>query len=443
MRPKGNSMKKKTTKHPYAMETQLIHGRAYTKKWDYNHHVVPPISSSSTFRLDSTQRGAKGFVEFAHADEDLSVFSRAPVYIYDRLGEPNKDILEENLATAENGEAAVTFSSGMAAIAAVFGILTGSGDEIIAHRMLYGSTYSLIKNWFPRYRIGIHWVDFLEPNCLKRKFTPRTKVVYFESPVNPSMEVIDIEKIVEVVRTENRKRSSRNRIAVVIDNTFATPFCQRPLDLGVDFVVHSLTKGICGFGTDVGGAVVTDRKHYDHLLQYRKDFGGVLAPKSAWPILVYGLPSLPIRMKRQQATALEVAKFLRTDRRVAGVHYPGLDTFPYYSLAKKQMHDYEGNFAPGSLLYFTLKGKDPQIRKAKAERMINHLAKEAYAITLAVSLGNVRTLVEHPSSMTHSTIPVEKQLQRGVDPGGIRLSIGLEDADDIITDLSAALSRFE
>ncbi len=436
-------MKKKVSEHPYTIETRLIHGEAYTKKWDYNHHVVPPISSSSTFRLDSTQRGAKGFVEFAHADRDLSVFSRAPIYIYDRLGEPNKDILEENLATAENGEAAVTFSSGMAAIAAVFGILTGSGDEIVAHWMLYGSTYSLVKNWFPRYRIGIHWVDFLDPDCLRRRLTPRTKVVYFESPVNPSMQVIDIEKIVEVVKAENRKRPPKNRMSLVIDNTFATPFCQRPLEMGVDFVVHSLTKGICGYGTDMGGAIITARKHYDHLLQYRKDFGGVLAPKSAWPILVYGLPSLPVRMKRQQATALEVAKFLRTDRRIESVHYPGLDTFPYYPIAKKQMHDYEGNFAPGSLLYFTLKGKDPGTRQHKAERLINFLAKNAYAITLAVSLGNVRTLVEHPSSMTHSTIPVEKQLQRGVDPGGIRLSVGLEDPDDIITDLSTGLGRLD
>ncbi len=434
-------MKKKQPENAYSMETRLIHGKAYTPKWDYNHHVVPPISSSSTFRLDSTQRGARGFVEFAHADEDLSVFSRAPIYIYDRLGEPNKDILEQNLASAENGEAAVTFASGMAAIAAVLGILTGSGDEIVAHRMLYGCTYSLMRNWLPRYRICVHWVDFLQPDAFRRRLTPRTKVVYFESPVNPSMEVIDIEKIVEIVHEENQRRRAKNRMYIVIDNTFATPFCQRPLEMGVDFVVHSLTKGICGFGTDMGGAVVTDRKHYDHLLQYRKDFGGVLAPKSAWPILVYGLPSLPIRMKRQQATALEVAKFLRTDHRVESVHYPGLESFPYYARAKKQMRDYDGNFAPGSLLYFTLKGKDPKTREHKAERLINHLARNAYSITLAVSLGNIRTLVEHPSSMTHSTIPVEKQLQRGVDPGGIRLSIGLEDPDDIITDLSDGLSR--
>jgi methionine-gamma-lyase len=432
-------MKKKSLKRKYAMETRLIQGQAYTKKWDYNHHVVPPISSSSAFRLDSTQRGAKGFVEFGHADEDLSVFSRAPIYIYDRLGEPNKDILEENLATAEKGETAVTFSSGMAAISGVLGILTGSGDEIVAHRMLYGCTYSLLKNWFPRYRIAVHWVDFLQPEGVRRRFTPRTKVVYFESPVNPSMEVIDIKRIVEIVRDENRDRSPRQKISVVIDNTFATPFCQRPIEFGVDFVVHSLTKGICGFGTDMGGAVITSRKHYDHLLQYRKDFGGVLAPKSAWPILVYGLPSLPTRMKRQQETALKVATFLASHRHVEAVHYPGLNSFPFYPLARKQMRDYEGNFAPGSLLYFTLQGRDPQTRRRKAERVINFLAAKAYSITLAVSLGNIRTLVEHPSSMTHSTIPLEKQLRRGVDPGGIRLSFGLEDARDIIGDLSAAL----
>lgn len=436
-------MRKKASENSYTVETRLVHGKAFTKKWDYSHHVVPPISSSSAFRLDSTQRGAKGFIEFAHNDKDLTVFSRAPIYVYDRLGEPNKDILEENLATAENGEAAVTFSTGMAAISAVFGILVGSGDEIVAHTMLYGCTYSLLKNWLPRYGIHVHWVNFMHPENFRKKLTPRTKVVYFESPVNPSLEVIDIERIVGVVCEENKKRSVHNKIYVAIDNTFATPFCQRPLELGVDFVIHSLTKGISGFGTDMGGAVITSRKYYDHLLQYRKDFGGVLSTKSAWPILVYGLPSMSLRMKRQQTTALEVAKFLRTDRHVGEVRYPGLDTFPFYSLAKKQMRDYEGNFAPGSLVYFILKGKNLETRKHKAERMMNWIAKNAYTITLAVSLGNIRTLIEHPSSMTHSAMPLEKQIQNGVDPGGIRLSIGLEDADDVLRDLSSGLAEID
>ncbi|MBM4162001.1 MAG: cystathionine gamma-lyase, partial [Ignavibacteria bacterium] len=157
---------KRSDHTPYAAETQLIWGKSFTPKWDYSHHVVPPLSSSSTFRLSSTKRGAKGFVEFAHHAGDFRVQSKAPIYIYDRLGEPNKDLLEENLAIAEQGECAVTFATGMAAVSAVCGVLLGSGSEVVAHRMLYGCTYSLFKNWLPRYRVKVTWVDFNDPKAL-------------------------------------------------------------------------------------------------------------------------------------------------------------------------------------------------------------------------------------------------------------------------------------
>lgn len=432
-------MKKK--KRTYSMETRLIYGKSVSKKWDYNHHVVPPISSSSTFRLDSAARGAQGFAEFAHHLKGVSIESRAPIYIYDRLGEPNKELLEENLAAAEKGDIAVTFSTGMASISAALGCLTGIGDEIIGHNILYGCTYSLLTNWYPRYQISTRFVDMLEPANVQRAVNERTRVVYFETPVNPTLELIDIRAIARIVREANKHRPVTRRIFLVVDNTFASPFCQRPLEHGADFVVASLTKGICGFGTDMGGVIVGPRWSYDQILLYRKDFGGALAAKSAWPIMVYGLPSLAVRVTQQMRSAAEVAAFLKDDPRVEFVSYPGLPGFAQARLARRQMRDYDGNFAPGVLLYFTLKGKTLKARHDRGVKFINRLADDAYTVTLAVSLGQVRTLIEHPSSMTHSAIPIEQQVEKGIDPGGIRLSIGLEKPADIIGDLKSALLR--
>lgn len=431
--------KKKTSSQTYSAETKLIWGKSFTPKWDYSHHVVPPLSSSSTFRMTSTKRGAQGFVEFAHHVDDFLVQSKAPIYIYDRLGEPNKDMLEESLATAEQGDCAVTFATGMGAVSALCGILLGSDSEVVAHKMLYGCTFSLFKNWLPRYRIKVSWVDFNDPKALEKAITPHTKLVYFETPVNPTMELIDINKVAEITKKHNTHRSRSNRLYTAVDNTFATPFCQRPIQLGVDFVVQSLTKGLCGFGTDMGGVVVGPSWSYDQLLMYRKDFGGVLSAKSAWPILVYGVPSLAVRMQRQIETAQVVAEYLERDKRIESVSYPGLDSFSQRTLARNQMKDFDGNFAPGTLLYFIPKGKSPTERHRQADRLVNYIAKNSYTMTLAVSLGNIRTLIEHPASMTHSSIPPDEQLKRGIDPGGVRLSIGLERAEDIIHDLREAL----
>ena len=431
----------KNPKRKYSMQTTLIYGKSISKKWDYDHHVVPPISSSSTFRLDSAGRGAQGFAEFAHHHEGLSIESRAPIYIYDRLGEPNKELLEENLAASESGDVAVTFSTGMAAISAALGCLTGIGDEVIAHTILYGCTYSLLTNWYPRYRISTRFVDLVDPKNLLSAINEKTRVVYFETPVNPTMELIDIRAVAEIVRAANKRRAADRRIYLVVDNTFATPYCQRPLEHGADFVVSSLTKGICGFGTDMGGVVVGPRWSFDQMLLYRKDFGGALAAKSAWPILVYGLPSLPVRFAQQMRSAAEVAEFLRDDPKVEFVSYPGLSGFAQAALARRQLCDYDGAFAPGVLLYFTLKGKTPKARHDIGVKFINRLADDAYTVTLAVSLGQIRTLIEHPSSMTHSAIPLAEQVKKGIDPGGIRLSIGLEKPEDIIHDLKSAFKR--
>lgn len=422
----------------YSRETHLIYGKAFTVKWDYNHHVVPPVSSSTTFRLDSVERGALGFAEFGNTINLPD--SEPPIYIYDRLGEPNKEILEENLASAESGETAVTFASGMAAISAILGILTKSGDEIVAHKTLYGCTFSLMNNWYPRYNIKTIKVDLTDINNLENAITPNTRVVYFESPANPNLELIDIEAVVNKIREVNKSRDESSQIKIVVDNTFATPYCQRPIEWGVDFVVHSLTKNIGGFGTDMGGVVIGPRKYRDILMLYRKDFGGVLATKSSWPIMVYGLPSLAIRMKKEISNAMKIAEYIAQHPKIDFVNYPGLPSFKFYELAKKQMIDWEGNFAPGNMIYFTIKGETPEEGKEKGKNLMNYIAKNAYTLTLAVSLGHVRTLIEHPGSMTHSMIPAEEQIKEGIDPSGIRLSVGLENADDIIKDLDEALS---
>ncbi|HEX8871239.1 MAG TPA: aminotransferase class I/II-fold pyridoxal phosphate-dependent enzyme [Candidatus Acidoferrum sp.] len=426
---------KKPREH-YRLRTRLIHGSFATGKWDYDHHVVPPQSSSATYRLSSVHRGAQGFVEFATPES-----RRAPIYIYDRLDEPSRGMLEENLAVAEGGEIAVTFATGMAAVSAALGVLTAAGDEIVAHRVLYGCTHSLVTNWLPRYNIHTHFCDLTDPESLLKTVTKNCRVVYFETPVNPTMELIDMRAVREVVDRLNSGRPEEQKIHIVVDNTFATPYCQRPLEHGVDLVVHSLTKDIGGFGTEMGGAVIGSSSFWNHLMLYRKDFGGVLSPKNAWPILVYGLPTLAARMVNQQKTAMHVAEYLQRQSKVARVVYPGLPCYPQRELARRQMSTSDGSFTPGSMLYFELRGDDGSAKGAAqaAERFVDYVAEKSYTITLAVSLGQIKTLIENPFSMTHASVPEEEKLRCGLRPGGIRLSLGLEDWHDIIADLEDAL----
>jgi methionine-gamma-lyase len=430
MSPKLPGAKKKDT---YRMRTRLIHGNVNSSRWDYDHHVVPPISSSTTYRLNSTHRGVQGFMEFARGEEDST--QHVPIYIYDRLDEPTRGMLEENLAAAEGGETAICFASGMAAISAALGVTVKAREEIIAHHILYGCTYSLLTNWLPRFGIQTRFIDLLNFENLSQAITDRTRVVYFETPVNPTLQLIDIAAIRHVVDQANRAR--KTPIHIIVDNTFATPYCQRPLDHGADLVVHSLTKDIGGFGTEMGGAVIAPRELHSLLMFYRKDFGGVLSSKSAWAFLVYGLPTLATRMINQQKSAMKVAQFLEQHPQVARVSYPGLESFPQRDLAVRQMVDYRGRFAPGSILYFTLKEDHGGNRKAEA--FIDYIAEHAYTITLAVSLGQIKTLIENPYAMTHAAVPDDEKLARGIEPGGIRFSLGLEDWHDVIDDLSQAL----
>ncbi|MHC4225585.1 MAG: aminotransferase class I/II-fold pyridoxal phosphate-dependent enzyme, partial [Planctomycetota bacterium] len=265
-------MSRKGREEEAHLRSRLIHGKFHTARWDFTHHIIPPISSTAAFRLDTTARGARGFQQFAAPTSQKE--ESEPIYIYDRLDEPTRGMLEDNLAVAEGGETSVTFASGMAAISGALLVLLKSGDRILAHERLYGCTYSLFKNWLPRFGIQTDLVDLTDPDAVARALRKRPKVVYFETPVNPTMEQIDIRAI--------RRAIGRRKISIVVDNTFATPFCQRPLKLGADIVIHSLTKHLSGFGTDLGGVVVAAKKYEPNLFLIRKDFGGVLAGRNAW-----------------------------------------------------------------------------------------------------------------------------------------------------------------
>ena len=421
----------------HSKRSYLVHGKFLTRQWDYQHHVIPPISSSVTYRLENPSRAAHGFCGFA--DPKARDFRKAQVYIYDRLDEPTRAMLEDRLAFSEGGETALCFATGMAAIAAALGVLVRAGDEIVAHRTLYGCTYSLLTNWLARFGVRTHYADLTRPGEYEPLLRRRAvKAVYFETPINPTMELIDIADIARRVKRANRGRPAAGRIRTVIDNTFATPFCQRPLEHGADLVVHSLTKNIGGFGTDMGGAVIAPRELESDLLIFRKDFGSPLSSKNAWPILVYGLPSLDLRVRKEEHAAHRIARFLEGHPKVSRVAYPGLASFPQLALAKRQMRDFDGNFAPGSMIYFVLGGSAREADR-RADRLIRHVAKHAYTITLAVSLGQIRTLIEKPSSMTHAVVPGETQAAGRIDPGGIRLSVGIEDVEDIVGDLAKAL----
>lgn len=417
------------------MSTFLIHGKAQTARWDFRHHTVPPLSSSVTYRLDSAERGGRGFLQFGRGREE----ELEPVYIYDRLDEPTRSILEDDLAKAEGGEVCCTFATGMAAIAAALGILLKPDEHVVAFGTIYGCTYSLLTRWLSRLRIATSFCDFTDLAAVRAAIRPETRVLYAETPANPTMELVDLTGLAALRDEINAGRPEPEQLRIVIDNTFASPYCQRPLAWGADLVVESLTKNICGFGTDMGGAVIGGREYEEELFMYRKDFGGVLSPKSAWAILVYGLSTLTLRAKRQIETAFQVARFLEQHPRVARVHYPGLPSHPQHALALTQMRSTLGTFAPGTLLYFETREEAEE--PVRARSLIDWAAQHSYCITLAVSLGNIRTLIEAPGIMTHAALPGEAQRAARIAPNGIRLSLGLEKAEDIIQDLAQGLAR--
>jgi cystathionine beta-lyase/cystathionine gamma-synthase len=417
----------------YADRSLLVHGRFDSPKWDHADAITPPITTSTSYRLRSADRGAEGFRQFATEESEQN-----PIFVYQRLDDPCQSLLEERLAMAEGGEMAVCFATGMAAISAALGVCLRSGDHVVAHQTIYGCTYSLLVRWLARMGVTCSFVDLRDSDALAGAIKPETRVVYFETPCNPTLDLIDIAAVCDAVREANDGRGPKEGISTILDNTFATPFGQRSLPLGVDLVVHSLTKGISGFGTEMGGAVIGSRAFESDLRVYRKDFGGSLAPQTAWHVLNYGLPTLALRLEQQQRTAVRVARYLEGHPLVGRVSYPGLASFPQRALALRQMRDYEGRFAPGALIYFEVKGG--LLAYERARTLMNALADEALCVTLAVSLGQVRTLVEHPASMTHSALSPAERERAGIAEGGVRLSLGIEDARDVIADLETGFA---
>lgn len=427
------------------METRLIHGEHRSNKWDYDHHVLPPVTASTAFRLDSAVRGQKGFVDFT--DPKSAAQAMSPIYIYDRLDEPTVAMLEDLFAEFEGGESACAFACGMAAISAALMVTGRHGrcqasepNNVVAHRTMYGCTFSLMSNWLPRFGIEARLINMNDTDALIAALDEKTRAVYIETPANPTLECIDIAAVKDVLKKTNATRGPKDQVLLIVDNTFATPWAQRPIEHGADIVVESLTKNVGGFGVDMGGMVVCPKRLHKAFRGYRKDFGGVLPPANAWNFMVYGVPTLPIRLQKQQETALRVAEFLESHPKVARVFYPGLESFPWKDVARRQMRDKEGRFYPGSMIYFELKGELEECR-VQCERVIDYVASNAYSITLAVSLGLTKTLIEAPGLMTHSALDPCAQSAAGIHPGGIRLSIGLEAAEDLIADLEDALSK--
>lgn len=409
--------------------SQMVHGQPITAAWNFSRHLIPPITSNTTYRLDSLDRGARGFMQFG-SDESKN---KEQILIYDRLDEPNTLLLEEQLSLLEGSEAAVTFGSGMGAISATLLSVLKSGQKIVAHRNLYGCTYSLLTDWLPRFGIESNFIDVTCKEHRQLLNDKTVRVLYFECVSNPSLDLADLPAIMKDVQRINKSRSESDRIIVVVDNTFATPWALRPLEWGIDIVVHSLTKNIGGFGVEMGGAAMCAKKFERSLKLARKDFGAILNPKSAWHVTVHGIPTLAVRFERQQKNAMAVARFLERHPKVERVLYPGLRSHPQYALARKLLRTPEGEFAPGTMISFVLKGDMGRCRK-----FVDHVAKNSYSITLAVSLGLTKTLIEVPGYMTHSAIPKDKLAGSGIDPRMIRLSLGIEDERDLIADLDAA-----
>ncbi len=399
--------------------TRALHaGEHYGQPHTPSH--TNPIYQSSTFVFATAEDGARAF---SGAAEDA--------YIYTRLGNPTVKVLEAKinalegagvkLANPELRVSTVAFSSGMAAIHAALVACAGAGDEILMGNVVYGATEHLCSNVLSRLGIRTIEVDFTDLAAVQTAMQahPAAKAVFFETPMNPTMMLADIAGVSRVVRAITPDAR------IIVDNTFATPYLQRPLELGADVVVHSATKYICGHGTVVAGLVTTtvDRLK-DELYKLVKDVGSSPGPFDAW-LVNQGLKTLPLRMDRHCSNAMAIARHLEKHPAVSKVHFPGLESHPQHDLARRQMKDF------GGMLSFELVGG------LDAGRTLMNTIR---VFTLAVSLGCVDSLIQHPASMTHACVPRDKRLKGGVTDGLVRISVGIEDVEDLIQALDQALA---
>ncbi len=368
--------------------------------------INTPIYQSSTFAFPSAEEGA-------------ALFSgEKEGYIYTRLGNPTQAALEREMAFLEGGEKALAVASGMAAAMTAVLTLVKSGESIVASNCLYGGTHKLFTELLPRLDIEVLEVDATDPANVEAAIKPNSRLLFLETPANPTLTIIDIATCSEIAH--------RHGMKVLVDNTFATPYFQRPLMLGADIVLHSATKYIGGHGDTIGGILVGEAEFIDRARnEIVRDLGGCISPFNAW-LLLRGLKTLPVRMERHAFNAMRIAKYLAFHPKIKQVWYPGLTTHPQHELAKKQMQGF------GGMVAFEMKGG-----REAAVRLLNHVK----LMTLAVSLGDVDTLIEHPASMTHSTYSPEELAESKISEGLVRLSVGIEHVNDLVDDLSQALRQ--
>lgn len=339
-------------------------------------------------------------------------------YAYARGANPTRSALQKSIAALENGKFALCFSSGMGATDTVIKLLN-AGDEVITSNDLYGGSYRMFKRVYERLGITFHFIDLTNANNINQYVNKNTKLIWLETPSNPLMNIIDIKACVEIAKTKN--------IRVAVDNTFASPYLQNPLDLGADIVMHSVTKYLSGHSDVIMGALVTnDEKLNQDLTFIQNSCGAVPGPQDSFLVL-RGIKTLHLRMERHCLNGRKIAEFLAAHPKVANVYWPGFASHPNHEIAKKQMRDF------GGMLSFTLKNDD--LEKAFT------LMKSVQLFSLAESLGGVESLINHPASMTHASIPKEERIKNGLADSLIRLSIGIEDADDLISDLEQALAK--
>lgn len=387
---------------------QAFATRAIHHGYDPQQHLgalCPPVYMSSTFTFPTAEYGGACF--------DGS----EPGYFYSRIANPTLNLLEQRIANLEGGEAAVAFSSGMGAITACCWTLLNPGDELIVDETIYGCTFSYFHHGLARYGVKITHVDLTRPERLTAAIGPRTRMVYCETPANPNMRLVDIAAVAEIAH--------RQQALLLVDNTYCTPYLQRPLELGADIVVHSATKYIGGHGDLLAGLAVTRQDlAQDIRLVGLKDMNGAVMSAQDAALLLRGLKTLPLRMERHCDNAQGLAEMLAQHSAVERVYYPGLEGFPQYALAQRQMA------RPGGMLAFELRGG-----MAAGIRFLNALR----LILRAVSLGDCESLAQHPASMTHSAYSPEERQRHHISDGLIRLSAGLEDLGDLQADIRQAL----
>ena len=389
----------------YGLGTTAIH--AGTLKNLYG-TLAMPIYQTSTFIFDSAEQGGRRF-----ALEEAG-------YIYTRLGNPTTTVLEDKIAALEEGEAAVATSSGMGAISSTLWTILKAGDHIVTDKTLYGCTFALMCHGLTRFGIDVTFVDTSNLDEVKNAMRENTRVVYLETPANPNLKIVDIEALAKIAHTNPNT-------LVIVDNTFATPYMQKPLTLGADIVVHSVTKYINGHGDVIAGLAITNKELATQIrfVGLKDMTGAVLGPQDAYYI-IRGMKTFEIRMERHCKNARKVVEFLNNHPKIERVYYPGLETHPGYEIAKKQMKDF------GAMISFELKGGFEA-----GKTLLNNLK----LCSLAVSLGDTETLIQHPASMTHSPYTKEEREAAGITDGLVRLSVGLENVEDIIADLEQGLEK--